>query len=107
MFPCELPLFQGRPCNNDAAEGLLYGGDFTFFCWQAIGVLSVVIWTVVMTKLCLVVCERTLGLQLSPEDEEVGLDSTDLGESAYDNDGIFPLQSCGIRTSLVCFRRGV
>ena len=53
------------------------------FSAQAIGVISVCIWSIVASAAILFVLKATVGLRVSPEDEETGLDTTSHGESAY------------------------
>ena len=125
MFPCELPRFEGKPCNNsDQVDGLIFGGDWDLLMWQTIAVLMAATTSAVGTWLTLLICDSTgvwlvecvsgivacgtyscavpfcmigfgiyscavaVGMLVSPEVEELGLDLADCGETAYDNDGI-------------------
>ena len=64
------------------AGGLLNGNADLLFA-QAISVVAVAVYTVVMTLLILTVLDRLVGLRVSPEDEDLGLDLTQHGQRGY------------------------
>ena len=53
------------------------------FTAQAIGVLSVCLWSAVASAIILFALKATIGLRVSQEDEDTGLDTTSHGETAY------------------------
>ena len=64
--------------------GLVYGGGFTLFGVQCLGVVTVIAWVVVTTTVLFKVIDATLGLRVTEEEEVVGLDKLEHGlSSAY------------------------
>ena len=64
--------------------GILYGGGFTLFGVQCLGVVTVIAWVVVTTTVLFKVIDATLGLRVTEEEEVVGLDKLEHGlTSAY------------------------
>ncbi|MGN1031854.1 MAG: ammonium transporter, partial [Intestinibacter sp.] len=59
--------------------GLLYGGGFTLFGVQCLGVVAVIAWVVVTTTVLFKVIDATLGLRVTEEEEIVGLDKLEHG----------------------------
>ena len=69
---------------NDTYTGLFYGGGFGLLGIQAIGVVSVALWTAVTITITYLVIKAIFGLRVSEEEEIVGLDSCEHGlPSAY------------------------
>lgn len=65
-------------------QGLFYGGGFEQLGLQCIGVLTVAVWAAVTITITFLVIKATLGLRVTPEEELMGLDSTEHGlPSAY------------------------
>lgn len=54
--------------------GLFYGGGFTLFGVQLLGVLAVAAWTVATMSIVFLVIKKTIGLRVSAEEEIDGLD---------------------------------
>lgn len=63
--------------------GLLLGGGAEQLGIQALGVLAVAGWTIVTSGLLFAVIKYTVGLRVSPEEEEQGLDLGEHGVEAY------------------------
>jgi ammonium transporter, Amt family len=63
------------------AEGMTMGKQLGV---QALGVISVAAYTGVLTWVLLRIIDKTLGLRVSPEEENVGLDQTQHNERGYD-----------------------
>lgn len=63
--------------------GLLYGGGFTLLGIQAVGVLTVAVWTMITAFLLFKVIQKTVGLRVSKEEELEGLDITEHGMESY------------------------
>ena len=69
---------------NDTLTGLFYGGGFTLFGKQLLGMFSVIAWTVVTITITFMIIKATVGLRVSEEEEIEGLDSCEHGlASAY------------------------
>eukprot|EP00301_Raphidiophrys_heterophryoidea_P004129 c11819_g1_i1.p1 GENE.c11819_g1_i1~~c11819_g1_i1.p1 ORF type:complete len:870 (-),score=227.03 c11819_g1_i1:956-3565(-) len=73
-------------------EGLLVGGSPILLYKQLCAVLVTCVWTAVATLALFIVMDRTVGINITAEDEEQGLDKTDHGESAYDDDHVVVLE---------------
>lgn len=67
--------------NVDA--GLFYGGGLSLLGVQGIGVLSYGVWTVATTGILFFVIKKTVGLRVPAEEEIIGLDLIEHGNSAY------------------------
>ncbi|WP_165253170.1 ammonium transporter [Paludisphaera soli] len=61
----------------------LFEGRVELIVAQLVAVAAVVAYTVVATTALLFVVDRTMGLRVSPEDEELGLDLTQHGQRGY------------------------
>lgn len=74
-------------CGTDSlpdARGLFYGGGFHLLGVQALGLLCIGLWTIVLMTATFLLIKATVGLRVSNEEEILGLDSTEHGlESAY------------------------
>lgn len=63
--------------------GLLYGGGFKLLGTQLLGVCSVGAYTVLLAYIIFTVINKTVGLRVSKEEEEDGLDVHEHGTTAY------------------------
>lgn len=64
--------------------GLFYGGGFTFFGVQCLGVIAVAIWSIATSTILFKVIKATIGLRVTREEEIRGLDIEEHGlESSY------------------------
>ncbi len=69
---------------QDGVTGLFYGGGFTQLGIQALGVVSIIGWTVVCMLIVFFVLKKTIGLRVTKDEEMKGLDVTEHGLiSAY------------------------
>lgn len=73
----------------DTQEGLFYGGGARLLGIQALGVVSVFLWTVTTVYILFRFINATVGLRVSPEEERAGLD---IGEHAVVAYGDFVLK---------------
>ncbi|MFZ4518558.1 MAG: ammonium transporter, partial [Microthrixaceae bacterium] len=67
-------------------DGLLNGGGFTLLAEQAIANGATIIYSAVVTAVILFAIKATIGLRATEEEEMEGLDVTQHGESAYQDD---------------------
>jgi Amt family ammonium transporter len=63
--------------------GLFFGGGFAQLGSQILGILSIGLFTVVLTSIFWLVLKSTLGIRVSPEEEMKGLDIGEHGMEAY------------------------
>jgi Amt family ammonium transporter len=75
-------VFAQSSLNPAGADGLLHG-NAALLGKQALAVLAVGLYTVVVTFGLLKLVDKVLGLRVSEEEERMGLDSTQHGEAAY------------------------
>eukprot|EP00762_Andalucia_godoyi_P006268 ANDGO_05825.mRNA.1 Ammonium transporter 1 len=67
-------------------NGIFYGGEAKVFGVQLLGSVVTWGWAAFVTYLISIVISKTVGLDVSPEVEEMGLDKAQIGESAYDQE---------------------
>ena len=60
-------------------KGLFYGGGFTFFGVQLLGVLSVMLYVAVVITIVFMIIKNTIGLRADKADEIAGLDISEHG----------------------------
>ncbi|MCL2077948.1 MAG: ammonium transporter [Oscillospiraceae bacterium] len=72
------PISAGEDVISDVT-GLFYGGGADLLGVQALGVLSIALWTTVTMLITFTLIKKTVGLRASAEDEIMGLDSTEHG----------------------------
>ena len=65
--------------DSGAPLGLFYGGGFSFFGTQILGVVSVIAWVAVTMTIVFTIIKKTIGLRASVEEETRGLDVTEHG----------------------------
>jgi Amt family ammonium transporter len=75
-------LFAAKYWNPSGADGLLLG-NFSQIAIQGTGVVVTVAYSLLVTFLIVWLLERSLGLRVSPEAEQSGLDLTEHLESGY------------------------
>ena len=59
--------------------GLFYGGGFSLFGIQLIGVVAVLAWVAITMSIVFIVIKKTMGLRVSAEEEILGLDNAEHG----------------------------
>jgi len=67
----------------DLESGLFFGGGITQLLAQIMGILTIGLWTVVMSTIFWMVLKSTLGMRVSEEEELMGLDIGEHGMEAY------------------------
>ena len=77
-----LGVFASKAVNPDGVDGVL-SGSFTQLGNQLMGVAVVGLYAFIVSWLLLKVIDTTMGLRLSEENEEQGLDYTEHSETAY------------------------
>jgi Amt family ammonium transporter len=63
--------------------GWFYGGGTSQLITQTIGVLAVAAWSIGAGFLLFTILKATIGIRVSPKEEENGLDYYEHGETAY------------------------
>ena len=69
--------------DGDTGIGLFNGGGAEQLGVQAIGVIAYAIWAIALTAIFFFILKKTIGIRVSAEEEEVGLDISEHGEIAY------------------------
>lgn len=62
--------------------GLFYGGGFKLLGLQALGVLTVAVWTAITITIAFLIIKKTIGLRVTAKEEIVGLDKLEHGLSS-------------------------
>ncbi len=78
-------FFAQKLVNPAGADGLLYGNPKQVLV-QVAAVAATAVWGFVMSVVLLKVIDWTMGLRVTPEEEEIGLDLSQHGETAYSSD---------------------
>jgi Amt family ammonium transporter len=68
---------------NTGTVGLFAGGGFTLLIAQIVGIVSIGLWTAVLAGAMFFALKATVGLRVSKEEEEAGLDIGEHGAVAY------------------------
>lgn len=68
---------------NTGTTGLFYGGGLTLLISQLVGIVAIGFWTVATAALMFFAIKATIGLRVSKEEEEAGLDIGEHGMVAY------------------------
>ncbi|HET9692258.1 MAG TPA: ammonium transporter [Acidimicrobiales bacterium] len=89
-------FFGTNSFNSAARNGLFYGGGVGLLGEQCLGVICVAGYSLVVSYLLAKGIDMTMGLRVSEEEEEVGLDLTQHEETAYDFDSVLS----GVRSAL-------
>ena len=63
--------------------GLIFGGGTSLLTTQLIGVFAVMAWALGLGFIIFFVAKKTIGIRVTREEEEKGLDITEHGEQAY------------------------
>ena len=70
-----------------AAEGgLFFGGGAELLITQSIGVLTIALFSFTITFILMKVLKSTVGIRITSEDEEAGIDSVSFGVKSYSNE---------------------
>ena len=70
-----------------AAEGgLLFGGGVALLITQLIGVVTIGLFSFSITFILMKVLKSTIGIRISSEEEEAGIDSVSFGVKSYTNE---------------------
>lgn len=75
-------LFASKAVNSGGADGLFFGG-ISFFGLQALTVLAVAGFSVVVTYVLLKIVDALVGIRVTPDEESSGLDLSGHNERAY------------------------
>lgn len=75
--------------SNPNALGLLYNGGWKQLGVQALGVVTCGIWAILTTGILFLLIKYTVGLRVTAEEEELGLDYHEHGSEAYPDLRVF------------------
>ncbi len=78
-----LGLFASVAVNHGGANGLFYGGGLHLLGVQVLAALVTAVYALVVTAAIAKLVDKTIGLRVSPDDENIGLDSSQHAENAY------------------------
>ena len=83
--------------------GLLISHSLELLFKQIVGVSITIVWTLVTTYLLMMLIKKLVGIDVSPDVEEKGLDMVQIGEQAYD-ESLAPVLDLGndVLTSKLC-----
>jgi len=84
-------LFAQAAYSSDVGNGLLYGGGLGLFGVQILGILVVGIFVAVVSTGLWMGIRATIGLRVNEEEEELGLDLSEMRMRAY------PAEDAGVR----------
>ncbi|MCP4642864.1 MAG: ammonium transporter [bacterium] len=76
--------------HDGGVVGLLYGGGFSQLFGQAVGILAVGTLTVGMSFVFWGITKAVLGMRVTPDEEYLGLDQSEMGLEAYPQDATTP-----------------
>ena len=65
-------------------NGLFYGGGFDQLWRQAVAAGAVMVYSFVVAGIIALAIKMTMGIRISPDDEEKGIDATFHREASYD-----------------------
>jgi ammonium transporter, Amt family len=78
-------FFATKMTNSAGANGLFYKGGWTLLGHQAVAVLAVVAYSFIVTYILAQILNKTIGLRVSEDAEQAGLDLSQHAETAYEN----------------------
>ena len=76
--------------DGDTVVGLFYGGGLNQLIVQIIGIVAVGAFTVIGSAILWGIVKATLGIRVSPDEEYLGLDQSEMGLEAYPEDATTP-----------------
>jgi len=80
-------LFASRSANPGGPDGAFYGRPIQFV-YQMAGVGCSIAWSGFWTFVLVWSMDRTIGIHVSVEEQEAGLDAAEVGEKAYDEEDV-------------------
>jgi Amt family ammonium transporter len=66
-----------------ADGGLFFGGGFSLLLTQLIGVITIAVFSFVVTFVLMKLIDKTLGIRVSREEEIAGIDAASFGVESY------------------------
>ena len=66
--------------------GLFYGGGTSLLITQILGVTTIALFSFTVTFIVMKFLKFTIGIRISSEDEEAGIDATSFGVQSYNNE---------------------
>lgn len=77
-------FFATTEVNELGKDGVLYGGGWGLLGVQAIGAFAVMAYSFIITLILAIIIRATIGLRISRDDEQSGIDVAEHAESAYE-----------------------
>jgi len=77
-----------KAINSAGGDGLFYGGGGTLLLHQTEAVFCVAVYSLVVSFILAKLVDKVMGLRLSDEDEDLGLDLSQHDESGYDFESV-------------------
>jgi Amt family ammonium transporter len=77
-------FFATKMTNSAGANGVFYKGGWTLLGHQAVAVLAVVAYSFIVTYILAQILDKTIGLRVSEDAEQAGLDLSQHAETAYE-----------------------
>ena len=68
----------------NATNGLFYGGGFDQLWRQAVAAGAVMVYSFVVAYIIAFAIKKTMGIRISPDEEEAGIDATFHREASYE-----------------------
>ena len=78
-----LGFFADKSATGVGTDGVFFGGGWGLFADQVVAVAAVLLFSGVVSWILAVAVDKTIGLRVSAEDEQIGLDQTQHAEAAY------------------------
>ena len=66
--------------------GMFYGGGTSLLITQILGVTTIALFSFTVTFIVMKFLKFTIGIRISSEDEEAGIDATSFGVQSYNNE---------------------
>lgn len=77
-------FFATTEVNELGKDGVLYGGGWGLLGVQAVGAFAVMAYSFIITLILAIIIRATIGLRISRDDEQSGIDVAEHAESAYE-----------------------
>jgi Amt family ammonium transporter len=79
----KLGFFADKSATGAGTDGVFFGGGWGLLADQVVAVAAVLLFSGVASWILAVAIDKTMGLRVSSEAEQIGLDQTQHAEAAY------------------------